>query len=404
VTGGLKGFGLKTAEWLASRGARNLILVGRTGQSSAEATEALARLERNGVTVHAASCDVTDKAALSDLLSDASRRFPPLRGIVHAAVVIDDGLIRNLSPEQIERVLAPKILGALHLHEMTQSAPLDFFILFSSATTLFGNPGQGNYVAANAWLEALAELRRSAGLPATCVRWGAISDAGFLARNKEIRDALVSRMGGSAINSSVALNILESLLINDLSGVGVTEFDRKALSRFLPIAETPVFSDIFRQIGGAEADENHTEDIRQLLGGLPDAELRDHVTDILKREVGEILRISPDKIEITRSMYDMGLDSLMGVELAAAIEARLHIQLPVMALSESPTIGKLSDLVVRQLRGADGSDDASGQDDVLAQVQQVVAQHGVEASADDIAGFAEDIHSGLTTHTVRIVH
>ncbi|MEN6484947.1 MAG: type I polyketide synthase [Syntrophobacteraceae bacterium] len=393
VTGGLSGFGLKAAEWLAARGARNLILVSRSGPASGEAREAIARLERDGVTVYARPCDVTDRNALSVLLEDAAAHLPPLKGIVHAAAVISDALIRNMDRGQIRRVLAPKIVGAHNLHELTRSVPLDFFVFFSSATTLFGNPGQGNYVAANAWLESLAELRRFAGLPATCVRWGAINDAGFLARNKEIKEALVSRMGGTAINASVALDHLESLLLADRSGVGVLEFDRKALGRFLPSAVTPKFSDLLQQAGGSEADAVQSEDVRKMLGSLSDAELLEAVGDILRREVGEILRISPEKIEATRSMYDMGLDSLMGVELAAAIESRLGIQLPVMALSESPTIARLAEYLVRQMRGVEGSGDADGDGSVLAQVQQVAAQHGVDVSMEAINSFVEDMHS-----------
>ena len=133
------------------------------------------------------------------------RRCHLWRGIVHAATVIDDGLIRTMDEAQIQKVMGPKVLGAYNLHQLTLEQSLDWFILFSSATTLFGNPGQGNYVAANAALEALAHERREAGLAATCVRWGAIEDVGFLARNTEIRDALQGRMGGSTIESTAAL-------------------------------------------------------------------------------------------------------------------------------------------------------------------------------------------------------
>jgi phthiocerol/phenolphthiocerol synthesis type-I polyketide synthase C len=127
--------------------------------------------------------------------------------------------------------------------------------LYSSATTLFGNPGQGNYVAANAALEALARARLAAGLTATCVRWGVIDDVGFLARNQKIKDALQSRMGGSALPSAVALEALEAMLIADRSDLGVLEIDWRALSRFLPSASAPKFSELSR--GGAEGD---TED------------------------------------------------------------------------------------------------------------------------------------------------
>lgn len=400
VTGGLRGFGLKAAERLAARGARNLVLINRRGPVSAEAATAIDWLERQaGVTVHAVQCDVTDRLSLSALLKDISNRFPPLRGVIHAATVIDDRLVRNMSRRQIHQVLAPKILGAHYLHEMTRDIPLDFFVLFSSATTLFGNPGQGNYVAANTWIEALAKLRRAMGLPATCIRWGAINDVGFLARNERIKEVLLNRMGGSAIDSSVALDIMESLLLTNRSGVGILELDWKALRRFLPCSGTPKFDYIRHLVGNAEMDESHTEDIKVLLMKLSDPELLEATANIVKHEVGGILRVSPEKININRSMYDMGLDSLMGVELAAAVESRFHVRLPVIALSENPTILKLAGRIVKQLREDSEAANGDRELDALAQVQMVVAQHGAkEVSSDAIAEFAKDIHSGNAIH------
>src|SRR5690606_6426713 len=189
VTGGLGGFGLRTAQWLTEKGARHLILLSRSGISTDEAQTAMAELTARGVNVLALACDITDRRALEAVIEQTNATMPPLKGIVHAAAVFEDGLAETMTPEQIERVLAPKILGALHLHELTLTTPLDFFVLYASATSLFGNPGQSNYVAANTWLEAMAGYRRHQGLPALCVRWGAISDAGFLARNEKIKDA-----------------------------------------------------------------------------------------------------------------------------------------------------------------------------------------------------------------------
>src|SRR5690606_37912404 len=158
--------------------ARHLALVSRSGPASETAQQAIAALQARGVTVHAAACDVTDAQAVNDLVAHIQHAMPPLKGIVHAAMVIDDGLIRNATAEQIERVLAPKVLGGQHLDAATRDLSIDFFVMFSSGTTLFGNPGQANYVPANIWLEGLARQRRAQGRPATCVRWGAIDDVG----------------------------------------------------------------------------------------------------------------------------------------------------------------------------------------------------------------------------------
>jgi len=397
VTGGLGGFGLKTAQWLVEKGARQLILVSRQGLVSDESKQSVAAMESRGVQVLAAACDVTDKGQLSALLQDAAKRFYPLRGIVHSAMVIDDALIRNMDDGQIRRVFAPKILGAQNLHELTLGAKLDFFVLFSSATTLFGNPGQANYIAANTWLEALARYRRGLGLPATSVLWGAIGDTGFLAHNEKARDALQNRMGGAPIHSSVALDVLERLLLEGSSGEGVLDFDWKSLSRFLPNAGKPKFTELALHVGEVENAESSTQHINLLLADLPDEELLDIFVNMLKQEVGEILRVSLEKIDAFKPLQLMGLDSLMGVELAVALESRFGIRLPVMALSESPSIDKLAVRILAQLRGKEEAD-ATAAEQALGQVRQVITQHAADVPEDVITRIAEDLTDGRTAY------
>lgn len=390
VTGGLGGFGLRTAQWLADKGARNLVLISRSGPASDSVRDAIATLQAAGVRVHAAACDVTDRRALEQLLTNIAQDMPPLRGIVHAAVVIDDGMARNATVKQIERTMAAKVLGACHLHALTRRLPLDFFVCYSSATTLFGNPGQSNYVAANHWLEALAANRRAQGLPATCVRWGAIDDVGFLARNQKIKNALQDRMGGTSLKSSVALDALESMLLANASGLGVLELDWRALNRFLPSASAPKFSGLALDDDEA-GDQDQGTPIVHMLATLDAAALHTAFSDMLKAEMGEILRVPAHKIDPERLIYDMGLDSLMGVELIVALENRFGIRLPVMALSESPTVNKLTTRLIQLLRG-DGAEPAA--DQVTKLVEKLAADHGADISDAAITEIVADIQSG----------
>ena len=380
VTGGLGGFGLRTAQWLAERGARHLILVGRRGAASPEAADGIARLEAMGVTVEAAACDVGDRASLSALLERCRAEHPPLKGIVHAAAVIEDGLIRNLDDTRIERVLTPKVEGARLLDELTRQDGLDFFVLYSSATTLFGNPGQASYVAANHWLEALAASRRGQGLPATCVRWGAIEDAGFLARNTRTRDALQERLGGSALRADDALSVLGRMLAAPGPSLGVLELDWPALARSLPTANSPRFSEVARAAGDESHQDDSDQDIAQLLADLSPEELHGTVTELLKAELASILLVEESKIDVHRSVYDMGFDSLMGVELMTAIESRLGVRVPVMLLSEASTLDKLSGVLIERLTRGDDADDENGDD--RAGLASLAAQHGADAIAD----------------------
>jgi NAD(P)-dependent dehydrogenase (short-subunit alcohol dehydrogenase family)/acyl carrier protein len=403
VTGGLCGFGLRTAEWLAERGARHLVLIARRGASPLEAQTALARLESRGVHVLARACDVTDRPALAAVLAQAARDMPPLKGIVHAAVVIEDGLIRDLTPERLRRVLAPKVLGAQHLHELTRHLPLDFFVLYSSATTLFGNPGQGSYVAANFAIEALARERRAQGLPATCVRWGAIDDVGFLARNQKIKDSLQSRMGGSALQSSVALEALEAMLVGDRSDLGVLDLDWRALARCLPSAASPKFAELARVGGDSDAADEGTLDLRRLVHELPEEELQTTMIDLLKVEIAEILRMTPDKIDATLTMQQMGLDSLMGVELVVAVESRFGARLPVMALSDGPTVAKLAAWIIGQLRGDEVAVADSARCEIRTQIEKVVEQHAADLPAEDIERMAGQLRANRATGNQRMI-
>ncbi|MFP3343133.1 type I polyketide synthase [Halomonas sp. SIMBA_159] len=373
VTGGLGGFGLKTAQWLVDKGARELILLSRSGPASDEAQAAVAEFEAQGVKVLAAACDITDRDALAQVFERAKRELSPLRGIVHAATVIDDGLIRNLDAERIQKVLSPKIDGAKHLEALTVNEALDFFVLYSSATTLFGNPGQANYVAANHWLEAFAARRRSQGLPATCVRWGAIEDVGFLARNTRTRDALQERLGGSALRSDDALKVLEQMLLTPGPSLGVLELEWGALARFLPTSSAPRFDEIARASdddGSLDSDD----DISALLADLSPEELHSTITELLRAELASILLIDEEKIDVNRSVYDMGFDSLMGVELMTAIENRLGVQVPVMVLSEASTLNKLAGVLIQKLHQHDEDVEESPQDALAS----LAARHGAD--------------------------
>jgi phthiocerol/phenolphthiocerol synthesis type-I polyketide synthase C len=240
-------------------------------------------------------------------------------------------------------------------------------------------------------------------LPATCVGWGAIDDVGYLARNHQVKEALQSRMGGAALQSSAALDALEGMLVADRSGLGVLDLDWRSLSRFLPTAGSPKFIELARAGSEGESEEEGTQDLRRLLMTLPEAELHSTVIDLLKVEIGEILRIAPEKIDPSVSMQTMGLDSLMGVELAVAVENRFGLRLPVMALSDSPTVEKLSAWIISHLRGEEAAA-GSDHDDTRLQVALIASQHAAEVPAVDIQQLANELIAGGGTSSRRMIH
>ncbi len=221
ITGGAGGFGLETALWLADKGAKHLVLVGRSGAKSHAAQDALAVLAAKGVRrSRRSSGHRRQSCGPASVLPASARILPALGGVIHAAMVLDDAMISNLTAEAFEQVLRPKVTGADMLDQLTQFMSLDYFVLFSSATTLVGNPGQAAYVAANGYLEGLARRRRAAGRPALAICWGAIEDVGVLARSETTREALAHRIGIKGMPAREALRHMEEALSAPASADG----------------------------------------------------------------------------------------------------------------------------------------------------------------------------------------
>lgn len=390
VTGGLSGFGLESARWLAAHGVGHLVLVGRRGLDTPGAKEAIDDLAAQGVAVQVFSCDITDREAVTRMVEQVRKTCPPIKGVLHAAAVFDDALVQNLDAARMETVIAPKLLGAWNLHQATLDVPLEHFVLYSSITTAIGNPGQANYVAANAGLEGLAAMRRHMGLPAVCVGWGPIGDAGYLARNEAVRDSLAQRLGKPPLRTQQALDELDCLLLQG-GTLAVANFDWNTLARLLPSAPHGRFAVLNRGLKNSVSSDNET-DFRTLIAGKSPEEVAIIVRRLVVQEVAQILAIDADRIDPTRSLHDLGFDSLMAVELALGLEQRFGIQLPVMMLNESPTAEKVTQRIVeRLLGGADERDSTASPVDVV--VQGMAVQHGEVVTAEELQQITEDVRT-----------
>jgi len=351
VTGGCGGFGLATARWLAERGARHLVLAGRSGAASPEAREALASLAASGVNVHAEALDVADAAAVEKLIQKIGRTLPPLAGVFHAAMVLDDALIANLDAERLKNVLAPKVTGAEYLDRLTRDLPLDYFVLFSSATTAIGNPGQGSYVAANGFLEGLARQRRAAGRPALAVAFGGIEDVGLLARNRVVKDMLASRAGVKPMIARDALNLMAEALADPGSTpeeavLVISEMNWSTARAHLPLLQSPTFSRLVRADEAAAGDNRGKVDIRALVATLPLEEARKEIIGVIVEEIAHILRLPQENLNRGKPLADIGLDSLMAVELGATLEERLTFEAPLATPASGFTVTELADHIL----------------------------------------------------------
>ncbi|HKU42757.1 MAG TPA: SDR family NAD(P)-dependent oxidoreductase [Polyangiales bacterium] len=357
VSGGLSGLGLTTACWLVEQGARQLVLLGRK-QPSTDAQRQIAQLEAAGVRVLVRSCDVGDLAQLRAALEGVQ----PLRGVVHSAGVIEDGMTLQLTAASLRRVMHPKLLGAWNLHQLTRDLPLDFFVMYSSGAATLGSPGQGNYAAANAFLDALAHFRRDAGLPALSINWGAWSEVGLAVR-PDRAERLGERGLGSMTNRE-GLRVLEKLLRE--GALNTTVFPAAnwhTWTEFYPVAaKLPVFETLLRESNGSQRTAAQSE-LQRILDAEPAARAQ-HVERYLLEQVSRVLKVARNKqLDPELALTRLGIDSLMALELKNRIEADLQVLVPVSKILLGPSARKLAHDVLDKLPVR-----ASAPDPTLAEV------------------------------------
>lgn len=359
VVGGIGGFGLEAANWLASMGATHLALATRSGKLDDETRAVMTEWAKSGITSSAHACSVADEFALQSLLAEL-REIGPLKGVVHAAMVLDDALICNLTRERNAVVIDTKVKGAILLDRLTRDDALELFMLFSSATTMVGNPGQSNYVAANGFLEGLARQRRAEGLPAIAVGFGAIADTGFLARNTDVNEALSHRIGKNALKARDALRFTEEYLgVSDdrsaNASVVIAEIDWAAASN-LKTVKTPVFAPIGLRNMRQHTTDGDQLDLYAMVEGKSVPEVEEILHGLIAAELSFILKLAENNITSDKVLRDIGLDSLMAMELGTSFQQKTGIDLPLSSISDTTTVGnivgKLKDKLLGQRSGA----------------------------------------------------
>ncbi|WP_307811684.1 SDR family NAD(P)-dependent oxidoreductase [Streptomyces sp. AV19] len=359
VTGGLGGFGAATARRLAARGARRLCLVGRRGADGPEAPALLDELRGAGVEVTAHAADVADGAAMAALLDEVDTPEHPLRGVVHAATVLDDGPLTGITDASARRVLSPKAEGARVLDRLTRRRRLDFFVLYGSASALLGNPGQATYAGANLALEAVARARRAAGLPALTVAWGALGGAGHVARHG--LDGVMEKVGLPPVPAGRALDFLDGLLAGDgdvavVAGIGWDRLRHAvgsvAAARFAPA----------RPESDGAADRQARDLARALADAGPEEALA-LVTEAVTALLERVLQAAPGRVRAEDRLDRLGLDSLMGAELMTALHQRLGCDVPAVEILGSTTVTDLARRCLRRLSVPSGNGDGDGDGD-----------------------------------------
>ncbi|MCA9872613.1 MAG: HAD-IIIC family phosphatase [Anaerolineales bacterium] len=352
ITGGLGALGLYVAEWLVQQGARRLILLGRTPlpprrdwlQIDPETAvgrniAAVRRLEMAGAAIHTTAVDIGDAEQLAAFLADyAAEGWPPVRGVIHAAGVLADRSLLNMDDASFSEVFPAKARGAWHLHTLLGDAPLDFFVLFSSFAGMTGSAGQANYAAANDYLISLAHWRQAKGLPALVINWGAWADAGMAAR-ADLAERR-RRVGVASIEPAQGVALLGRLLASDVTAVGIMPVPAGQLRRLLP-GELSLLADLPAD-GGEDTAVADTSQIREQILGSPAAERAPLMERYLQQGIADVLRLAPTDIATSRNVMELGLDSIMVMELIQRLDRELILTIYPREVFERPSVQALA--------------------------------------------------------------
>jgi NAD(P)-dependent dehydrogenase (short-subunit alcohol dehydrogenase family)/acyl carrier protein len=398
ITGGLGTLGLLVARWMVMQGARRLILMGRTrvparstwhqleadhhineqGKSTQrDLVQAIQELEKLGATIHLAAVDVADEEQLSGFLAAYEREaWPPIRGVIHTAGVVQDELLLRMTPEAFQRVLRPKLRGGWLLHRLLKDDPLDFFVLFSSTGSVIASLGQGNYAAANAFLDALAHHRRSLGMPALAIGWGPWS-VGMVEQLK--LEQFYTRRGIELITPEVGMQILSRVLGQRCAQLTAISANWVTARETSPLGTLPaMFALLGEQAREATTSDTNSGDgsLLQQLSEAQAAERLPLLASSLQELVARVLQLDPSQFSAQESLTSLGIDSMMAIEIKLRITASLKIDISVLELLQGTTILQLAARILSSLQFAETAPAADSADAALSmeEIQQLIEQ------------------------------
>ncbi|MFE3221719.1 SDR family NAD(P)-dependent oxidoreductase, partial [Streptomyces antimycoticus] len=424
ITGATGTLGTLVAKHLAANHAvRHLLLLSRRGDQAPGASELTAELSALGAEAHWAACDAADRTALAEVIESIPTAHP-LTAVIHTAGVLDDGVIASLTPERMATVARPKADAAWNLHELTRDHHPDLaaFVLFSSASGVFGGPGQGNYAAANAFLDALAQHRTAQGLPATSLAWGlwSVAGGGMGGELDEAEIARIRRGGVGVLTAESGLELFDAARGSDEAVLVPLPLEMAALraqagSGMLPaLFRGLVRAPARRAAESAAAAAAGAEALRERLGGLSEPEREEVLLELVCTQVAAVLGYpGPETVDPARSFSEVGFDSLTAVELRNRLNATTGVRLPATLVFDYPTPNAL----VEYLRGEILPDDATavtsllaeldglekslsgatpddeGRSRITARLQALLAQWNDDRGPEDGAGVAEELES-----------
>ncbi len=339
VTGGLGDLGIKVVHWLVSKGAKNIICIGRKNSISDYAKNTISDIEKEGVVIKVMQVDVADAKQMQDFFTEIKNTMPPLKGIIHSAGVVDDGMLMGQNIERFKNVFRPKVDGLWNLHLLSENISLDFFVCFSSMAAIWAFPGQGNYAAANAFMDALMKYRRQNGLAGTSINWGPWAEIGMAARLNAANQNRMHNNGIIPIAPDEAIQQLDTIILNGMSQAAVFTMDWKKIEKLVEHGGNPLLFEEFAQMESEAEKLKNTGFILKELEQLEIAKRKNYLLIYVQKEIAKVLAISdPTSIEERKPLFDLGLDSFMAVELKNKLENDLNIKLNASLLFNYPNL------------------------------------------------------------------
>ncbi|KAH8660863.1 fatty acid synthase S-acetyltransferase [Tricladium varicosporioides] len=356
ITGGASGFGLEAARLFAARGAKNLVLVSRSGPKSAEDQQTIRMLEESGVSLHLERTDIADETSVT-VLMNRLQQLPPLAGVLHSAGVIDDALAQETTQTRFWNVFAPKALGAWNLHQVTQHIQLDFFVMVSSCSSVLGLLGQFSYAAANQFLDHLAHQRQESGKHGLSVNLGVLGDYAGMSRSSADTDKVLNVLASHGLSRMALPDILEGLERSILQGIPqrmITDIQWQQFFKAYPhLLRDGAFREV-RHINKGSTRAQTAACLRTRAEALPLEERTDFIADQLRLALAKIVGAEPDRISTTENIDRYALDSMTLTQVRSIILREMQTSYPLMRLLQGPT---LREIAVESLGSEQAQDD-----------------------------------------------
>ena len=368
ITGGLGALGLVVAQWMVKEGAKHIVLMGRSGPGET-AQKTIEELEAAGAKVSVLLGDVSVPWDVEEIFQQMGESLPPLKGVIHTAGVLDDGLLQNMSWQQFTKVMAPKVQGTWYLHQQTQDLELDFFVCFSSIASMLGSSGQGNYAAANGFMDALASYRRGMGLPGLSINWGAWATGGMAARLGTQHQSRIESSGMKTIQPEEGMVALENLLSRSQSQVGVFPVNWSQFLTQIPgVEKMPLLSGLV----SSQPSLGQKSGLLEKLEAIAPRERMELFTTHIRSMVAKTLGLKDgQKFEMRQPLFDLGLDSLMAVELKNRLESNLQTSLSSTLLFDYPTLETLVEHLADVIPMEFSITDSSAQSNNLSRFEEM---------------------------------